>query len=182
MASCDDAAATGLVVGFLADHPEATATVARWLHRQWLAAMGLSVEEILARLPRRLHKERLPLTLLALDAGRPVGTASLIEDVLPDGAGRAPFLGEVYVAPSRRRQGVGSMLCRHAVALARCLRLPRLCLYTRAEEEFFVKLGWVKNRCAFVPVGDKLQLVTLLVQDIAGIDEDAAPEGCARGS
>src|SRR5262245_430576 len=101
---------------FLADRLDAVEVVAEWLHREWFAGKGCSVRETRHEVLQRLNRRHLPLALLALEDGRPVGTASLVEDKTPDGSGETAFLAGVYVEPGRRGRGVGAVLCLRALA------------------------------------------------------------------
>ncbi len=152
----------GLRTGYLADHPDAESAVADWLHSEWHARRGWTPWQSRAVLLARLNRRHLPLALVALADDRPVGTASLVEDEGPDQSGPLAFLASVYVESGQRGRGVGTMLCRRALAEARRLRLPGLWVYTPDRAGFYERLGWRVLRDVVVPVGAGFELVTCL--------------------
>jgi len=52
------------------------------------------------------------------------------------------WLGNVYVLPEYRNQGVGSQITETAVETAKLLGVKNLYLYTRDREHFYRRLGW----------------------------------------
>lgn len=159
-----------LEIVHLADRLDAVDEVAGWLHGEWYAGSGHSPHEAQQAVLWRLNRRHLPLALVALDAGRPVGTASLVNDQRPGGGGETAFLAGVYVDPACRRRGVGSSLCLQALAEARRLRLPRLSVLTLDGRAFYERLGWRHVADSFVRSGDGSILVAFLERDVDAPD------------
>ena len=127
--------------------------MARWLHREWFRAMGLSVPEAVDLLRRRLNRDRVPRARVALARGRAVSTASLIEDATPEGVD-LPCLAGVYVVPSGRRLGVGSWLTRRVLDEAGRLGLFRVGLSTPDRQDDYARLGWSLPCSTEVSIGE----------------------------
>ncbi len=129
----------------LAELPEVVPVVARWLFDEWgHERPGSSVEGIAEDIRSKLDPAGLPLQVLALSEGRPVGVAMLkpheMKDVFP---ARTPWLGSVVVAPAYRRKGIGAGLTREVEELALSRGFARLYLQTeRADGGVYARLGW----------------------------------------
>lgn len=154
-------------VVYLADHTEWLPTLAGWLHAEWYAALDLTCTHAADTLRDRLRRDRLPLTLVALAGAEAAGMVSLIHDETPDGDTATAFLAGLFVAPERRRQGLGGLLCRRALAEAQRLGLPRLCLYTSNLEMYYAGLGWSKVIERVIRAGDLLEVTTFMERDLS---------------
>lgn len=53
------------------------------------------------------------------------------------------WLGNVYVKPECRNQGVGSQIVEATVDKAKLLEVKNLYLYTEDREHFYQRLGWI---------------------------------------
>src|SRR5262245_46948504 len=164
-----------LDIVLLADRLDAIEAVADWLHQEWFAGEGCSGQEAHHAVLHRLNRRHLPLALVALEDGEPVGTASLAEEHLPGGDGEAAFLVGVYVAPGRRGRGVGSGLCLQALAEARRLRLPSLSVLTPDRRAFYECLGWRHVADSSIPFGSGQMQAAFLRRDVPGSSESPSP-------
>jgi GNAT superfamily N-acetyltransferase len=128
----------------LADRPELAPVVAQWHFAEWGHHYpGGTVEGWLEHICTRMHADRIPMTVLALDAeGQPLGTAGLVERDMDTHPELSPWLGGVYVLPAARRRGVASALVRHLVERAAALRIYDLYLYTNGAEALYRRLDW----------------------------------------
>lgn len=132
-----------MTIAYLADCPEHLPVVATWIFDTWGHLIpGLTWDLVAAKLHGRLNRDAIPLTLVALQAGLPVGTASLIPDDMSTRPELGPWLASVYVAPEHRRQGIGSQLVGAAEGIARRLGVSPLYLFTPDRERFYARLGW----------------------------------------
>lgn len=117
--------------------------VAGWIHGEWAHLNpGRTFEKVYARLGQRAGSRKLPLTILARDGRRAIGTASLLLNDMDRRRDLTPWLGAVYVAPEYRGRGVGAALCRRVEAEAARLGLGRLYLFTEDREDFYAKMDW----------------------------------------
>lgn len=134
-------------IEYLADYPTTIPALAQWLFDEWgYRSPGGTVEGMINTLYERLHRDTLPLALVALREAMPVGTVSLkIREVemLPQ---YEHWLGTLYVAKLYRKMGVGSLLVEAAQEVGRKLGIQKLYLYTRDAhtQRLYQKLGWME--------------------------------------
>jgi GNAT superfamily N-acetyltransferase len=141
-------------VDYLANRPELVDELARLSWKEWQEVYqqrDQTLEDSLKNYRERMNTDRLPLTLVAVRAGRAeksgaaselVGMVSLKfhdMDTRPD---LDPWLGGLLVLPEWRNLGVGTMLMHRATEEARRLNVPRLFLWTASAEGLYLKLGW----------------------------------------
>ena len=128
---------------FLADRPEFVPEVARWWFNTW-PRPGARLDEMIDRLASNLHRDVIPIQLIALENDHPVGSAVLkhheLHEVYPE---LKNWLGSVFVVEQARCKGVASALCARAIDRALDLRLPSLHLQTeRLDGGLYARLGW----------------------------------------
>ena len=117
------------------------AEVAAWLHAQWWAAEGWPLAATEGFL-RAAAGPAAPVSFVAEEAGRPLGTATLDTDDLATRLDLAPWLASVLVVPVERGRGIGSRLVAHVEAAAASLGHARLYLHTPDKECFYAARGW----------------------------------------
>ena len=94
------------MITYLADYPQYLPTVAGWIFDEWGWEMpGSTLESIQAEFSLHLNRDRIPLTMLALVEGQPVGTASIFLHDMDTRMDLTPWLAAVYVVPEFRGQG-----------------------------------------------------------------------------
>jgi predicted N-acetyltransferase YhbS len=130
-------------IGYLADLPDALSVIARWHHAEWgRYSADRTVASMRERLRGHLNRDRIPLTVVAHEEGRPVGTAGLVEHDMETRRELAPWLADVVVEPGRRDAGIGTRVVEFAVERARDLGVKRLYLFTPDRESFYARMGW----------------------------------------
>jgi len=130
-------------IRYLADCHEAIPQVARWLFDEWGRFLpGASVERGIARLQERLHRDSIPLTLVATDAEAVLGTVSLVNCDMEARPDLSPWSASLYVESGRRRRGIGSALVEAAVRESKRLGINSLFLFTDTSESLYAKHGW----------------------------------------
>ena len=135
--------ARSLRIESIADHLDLVETIARWHWDEWGDSdPSGSLESWTDGLRQRTNRDRIPTTYVALDGDEVLGSATLVEHDMSTRPELSPWLAGVYVTPSRRGQGVGSALVRHAVRKAAELEVRRLYLYTHPARGFYERLGW----------------------------------------
>jgi len=128
---------------YLADHLEFLPMVAHWHHQEWAyLRAGDTLEARMERLRNECGHSEIPTTVVAIDDGAVLGSAMLIEHDMDSRLDLSPWLASVFVAPERRRQGIGAALVRRIIEEARVLGERRLYLYTPDAEEFYAREGW----------------------------------------
>jgi GNAT superfamily N-acetyltransferase len=127
----------------LKQHPEFIATLARWHHGQWGELNPQkSLEMRISSLGMHLGASPIPATFVAVEDDQPLGSASLVQHDLPTHRHLSPWLASVFVAPNRRRTGIGGQLVRRVVEEAARLSVETLYLFTLDQEKFYGELGW----------------------------------------
>jgi GNAT superfamily N-acetyltransferase len=129
---------------YLVDSPENAPMVIDWWRTIWADRMGDNIEHTVKQLQESLSKTELPIHVLAIVDGTPVGTAVLkkqeISEVFPD---CQYWLGSVFVKEQSRGAHIATELSLHIVDLARRLGLPHLYLQTvDLDGGLYVNLGW----------------------------------------
>ena len=132
-----------MTIEYLADYLEAVPTLAQWQHVEWgHTRPGDTVEKRAARLRAWTNRDRIPLTVVAHEAGEVFGSASLIAHDMETRMELTPWLAGVFVGEQYRRRGLGAQLVRRIMAEAGKLKIPLLYLYTVHSEHFYAALGW----------------------------------------
>jgi len=150
-------------IKLLGQCPEYTSTIAQWLFDEFshLEQEPISAEALEKRLSSRINLKKCPLTCIFFHDDLPIGTASLVDD---DGlkvcSHLSPWLADVYVVPSYRRQRVGESLTRHVTNLAKLNGHKKCYLYTENQQAFFASLGWTQQTHA--PICHNKVLVTVM--------------------
>lgn len=129
---------------FLADNPDRVPQVISWWLTIWADRMGTDIEAMEQQLLGSLSKEQLPVHILAMKNGEPIGTAALklqeLNELFPD---KKYWLGSVFVEAGHRGDNVATALTREIVALAEGRGLPHLYLQTvNLSGGLYAKLGW----------------------------------------
>lgn len=130
-------------IEFLADHPEAIDSLARWHYDEWRELIPEWSYET-ARQELALHTGRatIPTTLVALEGTEVIGSASLLVEDLPEWKQFTPWVASVFVAPAWRGRSVGSRLVARAVEVAGKTGAATVYLLTPGQEAFYRRLGW----------------------------------------
>lgn len=103
----------------IADHLDLVDTIARWHWEEWghLDPEG-SLRSWTEGLRRRVKRDSVPTTYVAMDGEELFGSVTLVEHDMSIHQELSPRIAGVYVKPERGGQGVATALMRHAVAQA----------------------------------------------------------------
>jgi N-acetylglutamate synthase-like GNAT family acetyltransferase len=128
---------------YLVDRTEALPTLARWHYAEWgHYSEERTVETMGERLRGHLHRDRIPLTVVAHEGDVPIGTAALVEVDMETRRDLTPWLADVVVSSERRGSGIGTRVVEFIVERARELGVRRLYLFTPDRESFYARMGW----------------------------------------
>lgn len=132
-----------MYIDYLANHLDAVPRLASWFFDEWAGLHPERTEADVVRLvAERAHTGRLPLALVAIEAGQVIGTAAIKVHDMETRLDLTPWLAGLYVAPQWRRRGVATQLVAAVENAAAELGIGRLYLYTPAAESFYARLGW----------------------------------------
>ncbi len=89
----------------------------------------------------------MPYTFAAVADTLPIGMASLKENDLWSRKDINPWLASVYVLPSFRKSGIGTMLIDKVIEKSKSLNFKRLHLFLGSNdiatlEKYYIKRGW----------------------------------------
>jgi predicted N-acetyltransferase YhbS len=138
-------------IDFLAEHQEFIPTLARWFYEEWgFLDPERTLQDIADLIARRTNTDKIPLVLVAREGEELIGTVCLKIHEMKTRKELSPWLADLYVAESRRKQGVGKMLVAAIEKVAANLGIARLYLYTPDAENFYSRLGWkIKERTIY---------------------------------
>lgn len=134
--------ASGVEIIYLPGDSALVRTVAEWHQLEWSHFSGRTVEDRIAEFAEHRDTSALPLTVIAVEGGRPVGSASLLERDMEEVRMVTPWLGSVFVLPEHRGGGIGSLLCRRIADEARRLGVETLYLFTPDKSGLYERMGW----------------------------------------
>lgn len=129
---------------YLADHPEALPTVAKWYYHQWgkqhdITSLHMSME----MLKDYLNRDNIPLLILAKDEDEILGAVQLKYyemDIYPQ---KEHWVGGVFVDEKHRGKKIARQLVSRAVEVARAYNIDTLFLQTeKLNGGLYTKLGW----------------------------------------
>ena len=132
-----------LQVALLADHPEAIPILARWFQEESPDYFtGWTPESMAEHFQPWLHRDRLPLGLVAFEQGELVGCIVLREKALEREPAHSPGLGGLHVAESHRGRGIGTALTKAGMEAARALGYAAVYTGTDTAGGILERLGW----------------------------------------
>ncbi|HAU1152208.1 TPA: GNAT family N-acetyltransferase [Legionella pneumophila] len=135
-----------ITIDLLKNYPDTIPRCAKIWHevlgKIWVPE--IPVEQVIQRFSEHLNTDKLPITFIALDAGKPVGMCSLRENdgIRPDAT---PWLGSLVVDPAYQKQGIGNRLIDATKNKARDLGFNKLHLFAfdPTIPNYYSRLGWV---------------------------------------
>jgi GNAT superfamily N-acetyltransferase len=129
-------------VHLLADRPDLVGELAGAYEREWPGWYGRAGNSAVVDLTARLRRDGLPLGLVAIGAGVPVGACALVTTAGPIVTDQLPWLGALWVDPAHRRHGIATRLIGRALGEAARQGYATLHATTREAAPLFHALGW----------------------------------------
>lgn len=126
----------------LFNHPDHLEAVAQMIYVEfWRDRVdGMSVDDLVTHLRTATDPSRIPLSLVALDGERLVGTINLIENDDSTRTHLRPWLAALVVAADVRGQGVGTRLVRALLTDVERLKFPTVYFGTDGPG-FYERIG-----------------------------------------
>ncbi|MDD3181363.1 MAG: GNAT family N-acetyltransferase [Alphaproteobacteria bacterium] len=131
-----------ITIDYLENHPNLIPVCASWAFGQWGCQSGGSFERAKNRFTDGAKKNGIPLTLVAIDEGKPAGMISLWASDFEDRPDLSPWLASVYVHPFHRKKGIALLLVKRLEAEALRLGYKNLYLVTEESKGLYEKNGW----------------------------------------
>ena len=130
----------------LLECPHHLPAVAEMIYREfWVDVVGgLTLDFLTAHLHTATDRSRIPLSLVALDGERLLGTVNLIENDDKSRSHLRPWLAAMVVVADQRGRGVGSRLVNALLDEARRLQIPVLYFGTDVPG-FYRRLGAIPH-------------------------------------
>ena len=130
----------------LFNHPHHIDAVAQMIYDEfWRDVVdGLSLEFLTAHLHTAIDPSRIPLSLIALDGDRLLGTVNLIENDDGKRTHLRPWLAAMLVAADRRGEGIGTRLVRALLVEAERMQFPTVYFGTDGPG-FYERIGAMRH-------------------------------------
>jgi GNAT superfamily N-acetyltransferase len=128
----------------LARHPALIDLIAATLHASW-GGLPPWVERgrIRERLVAGASNAAFPHTLLAItEDGQLAGTGSAKLFELPTHSEKVHWIGEIFVLPEHRGNGLGSRITNSLSSYAFSNGVSQLFLYTPDQQSLYARMGW----------------------------------------
>ena len=164
------------VISNLIEYPDWIPIVAVWHHEEWLrgqrAREGLHLddraiaqkkEERESLLATHIEAGSIPVTFIAHEAERPVGSVSLVHYQFTQNQQPTEWLTNLFVLPEHRGRGIGDRLLSHALRYAQHHKVARLMLYTSEHASFYRKRQWRSLNRGIVQ-GQKVDILDYLLE------------------
>ncbi len=137
----------------LSQCPEHLGQVAAWVNSEReQAGLLANKDQGHAKLAEHLTGDGPPLTVVALEDGRPIASASLVYYRFTErhegDEVEVPWLSNVYVKPDFRQRGLGNHLVDHLERWACGRAFPQLKLFTADKQNFYLRRGWSRDYLA----------------------------------
>lgn len=130
-------------IDYLCDHPKHIEELAELNFQEWGEYRPEdTLEARTERMRAACGKRAIPSVVVALEDGKLLGGALLIDSDMETRRELTPWLAGVYVKAEQRGRGTASQLVKRIVAEAAALGVPQLYLYTDAAQSLYARLGW----------------------------------------
>ena len=131
-----------LRIELLADHPGSVLKLGHWMHAEW-PTPGKSVADRAAPFMLCMNRDRVPMTLVALEDDVLAGTVSLLDRSVSSHEHLQPWVASLYVARDWRHAGLATRLVEAAAAAARRLGVEALYIgVAAAVRGYYEQHGW----------------------------------------
>lgn len=129
---------------YLADNTDFLPTIAKWYHEEWGHLLGdQNAEDGIEKLRVYLNKDKIPLMLVAVEKGKPVGVAQLKYREMSIYPEKTHWLGGVYVSSENRGKNIATQVVQGIIDIAKTLNVETLYLQTEnLNGGLYRKMGW----------------------------------------
>lgn len=130
-------------IELLAENPEYVNCVCSWIYNEFVAVNnpGYAFDKLLGFFGDT-HKDKFPITYIALEEGICTGTVSIFENDLKNQNKLTPWLASLYVCPEYRKLKIAEKLIGAVVDKVKELGFDELYLRTEHAAGYYLKRGW----------------------------------------
>ncbi len=125
--------------------------VSEWIWKEWSKCHGASLDDIIYRSKHSIMENKIPMMYIALYKDEVVGVVSLWNNDLTARQDLTPWMATLYIKEQYRKQGIGTLLQKKSIEVARFLKYEYLYLITD-HVGYYEKMGWEFLELA--PLGD----------------------------
>lgn len=145
-------------IDYLGNHSEYMETVTKWLCEEFGNEDNYKFFESIIK--SSLTKDKLPLTFVAIDGDKVVGTVGLWRADLLSRQDLYPWLSALYVTEDYRDRGIGQELQKFIINYCKGKGIDKLYLYTDLEN-YYEKMGWEYIEDGIEYSGDSIKIYKL---------------------
>lgn len=130
-------------IDFLLNHPEKITEVSIMIYKEFVVKTGsvMKFEEVVKHFSNS-RDTTFPITLVALEKSKVIGTVSILENDLKIRSNYKPWLASLYTKPEYRNKGIGQKLIIKTIAVAKELGFKELYLRTEDASDYYKNKGW----------------------------------------
>ncbi len=127
----------------LSEKPDIVDILAACHYREWCDLYpGETQEGFKNDLLTSLSPEAVPTTFIAIDNNALLDSISILHKDMDTDEPWTPWLGNLYVHPDYRQQGIGKQLINHLLVYCAAHGVDQLYLFTPASRTYYERLGW----------------------------------------
>lgn len=124
---------------FLADCKEVIPQLVEWFRAEWPDEIGGDAE---CGFHRCTNTSEIPVGLVAVDQGNPIGTVQLLSTSVTSHLHLKPWIAGLYVQPQWRHRGVATRLIDAALETAKAIGVSKVYVGITAARDFYERGGW----------------------------------------
>jgi len=130
-------------IDYLKNYPMLVKEIAACFYSEWhYLYPQRSLKDFEDSIIGRLRDDRIPLSLVAVQDDKFLGTISLKQYDMDTRKDLTPWLAGLYVKKEFRNQGLGKKLIEKLFKVANQLEIKKLYLFTPSARGYYEKLGW----------------------------------------
>jgi len=110
-------------------------TIVEWHKSEWGEDWGNIVRQA-------INQNTIPTVYVVFKNNKPIATALLIKNDMPEVHDVTPWLAGVYVIPEYRKRKIATSLVKYVLRRIVKMKIPLLWLYTLNSRKLYERLGW----------------------------------------
>lgn len=149
---------------YLHNKTEYITTVANWIYNEFVKDINKSVtiEKVIEFFSHSKENE-FPITLIAINDNKCVGTVSIFENDLKTQNELSPWLASLYVHPEYRGQKIAQNLINRVIEIVNSMGYKKVYLRTEHTSEYYKRLGWEFVYRTTDQLGQKTEVYTKVI-------------------